>query len=187
MSLRRTFRSRCESFALIASHAVGRDEQRITVSSSTATEMLAPRLSDTFDRMELRLIAAGLGPTVMPGDDRDTLERLVLAIAAGRLVFVRADPPRTWGYDAPSKRANSKFETQERAQPVEDASHWVELHLVDDDGVGLASQRYLVVTPEGRQYRGYTDSLGSARVTHLPPGPYQVSFPDLDGSACERA
>jgi hypothetical protein len=185
--LRRAFHSRGERFALVAARTVARGEQRIPSTSTAAAALLAPLLADSLDVMELRRVAAELGPALPPSNDREVLSRLVAAIAAGRLVLVRVDPPRAWGYDGSPSHADQPDEDHpRRSQTPVDVTHWVEIVLRDENNAGIVGQRYLVITPDGHQHRGYTDSLGSARVTRLPPGPYQVSFPDLDADVCER-
>ncbi len=187
MSFRRAFHSRGESFALVTTRELARDDHRISVNASTAAAMLTPLVRSFFDALELRRIEAELAPAFPSCDDHEMIDRLVAAISTGRLTLVRAAPPRTWGYDGSPTRAKRLDVGQpDRAGPAEDTSHWVELRLVDEDNAGVAGLLYLVITPDGRRYRGYTDSLGEARVTRLPAGPYQVSFPDLDGSVCER-
>lgn len=188
MLLRRALCSRGERFALVAAREVGAGEARIPGSASLFAALLAPLASRSLDMLELRRIAAALGPARPPGADREVLARLVAAIVGGQLVAVRVEAPPTWGYAGPPPpTARPDPEHGESSPPPGDLGHWVELILVDEDNAGIAGQRYLVITPEGRQYRGYTDSLGAARVMRLPPGPYQVSFPDLDASVCERS
>ncbi|MBZ5709257.1 carboxypeptidase-like regulatory domain-containing protein [Nannocystis pusilla] len=114
------------------------------------------------------------------------LARLVAAIDSGRLVLVRVDPPRQWGYSAARRAERPENDDDDRPlEPSVDATHWIEIRLVDDEDAVIPGQRYLVTDPGGHQHRGYTDSLGSARITRLPPGVCRVSFPDLDGSVCE--
>ncbi len=171
----------------MAARTVARGEQRIPITSTPAAALLAPLLTDSLDVMELRRLTAELGPALPPSSDREVLSRLVAAIAAGRLVLVHVDPPRTWGYGGSRPRGDHPDEAHlKQSQVPVDATHWVEIVLLDENNAGIAGQRYLIITSDGRQHRGYTDSLGSARVTRLPPGPYQVSFPDLDAGVCER-
>lgn len=60
---------------------------------------------------------------------------------------------------------------------------WIEIELVGEDGSPIADQRYLVVAPDGTEYRGRTDADGAARIDGIDPGNCQVSFPDLDEEA----
>ncbi|MBZ5710705.1 hypothetical protein [Nannocystis pusilla] len=188
MTLHRSFRSRGESFALVAAHAVGAGAPRIAVRGPRAAALLAPLFADAIDARALRLIAAELTSVASPLQDREVLARLVAAIDSGRLVPVRVEPLRKWGVYQSGQRADRSETADDRPlEPRVDATHWIEIRLVDDDDAGISGQRYLIIDPDGRPHRGYTDSLGSARITRLSPGTCRVSFPDLDGSVCELA
>jgi len=63
---------------------------------------------------------------------------------------------------------------------------WVEVELLGEDGVGIANEAFLIVTPEGREVRGTTDARGRARVDDIPHGQCRISFPRLDKAAWRR-
>jgi len=65
--------------------------------------------------------------------------------------------------------------------------HWVEVQLVDEEGVGIAGQRYELKLPDGARRWGKTDADGvlSARDFEFGSGRCMVNFPDLDGHAWE--
>ena len=137
--LRRALHSRGERFALVAARTVARGEQRISIADTAAAALLAPLLTDSLDVMELRRLAAELGPAPPPSNDREVLSRLVAAIAAGRLVLVRVDPPRTWGYDGSRPHAGRPGEDHlKRSQTPVDETHWVEIVLLDENNAGIA-------------------------------------------------
>ncbi len=185
--IRRLFRSHRESFALVAPHRVAAGDVRIPVTATRAAALLESLLPDPFYASALRSIVAELDPWDARGEDRQVLARVVAAIVAGRLVVVRGTPLLPRGYEGAGPRADRPAEVdRQRSQPPVDATHWVEIYLVDGDNEGIPGQRYLIISPDGRQYRGYTDSLGSARITRMPPGTCQVSFPDLDAGACQQ-
>ncbi|MBA3548958.1 MAG: hypothetical protein H0T76_20950 [Nannocystis sp.] len=186
--IRRLLRSHCESFALVVSHRVAAGDVRIPVTATRAAALLESLLPDPFYASALRSIVAELEPWDARGEDRQVLARVVAAIVAGRLVLVRGTPPPLLrGYEGTRPPADPSAEDDiSRSPPPVDATHWVEIYLVDGDNEGIPGQRYLVISADGRQYRGYTDSLGSARITRLPPGTCQVSFPDLDAGACQQ-
>ncbi|WAS91760.1 hypothetical protein [Nannocystis punicea] len=189
MALHRPFRSRGESFVLAAANAVAADAPRIAARARQAEALLAPLFADAFDARALRLLAAELASGASMRDDREVLARLVAAIDAGRLVLVRVLPAGQWGMvesRARTERADSADDDRALDRPV-DATHWIEIRLADEDDVAIPGQRYLLIDPDGHQHRGYTDSLGSARIVRLSPGTCRVSFPDLDGGVCELA
>lgn len=186
MSLHRPFRSSGESFTLVAANAVAGHAARVRVTGVRARDLLAPLFADWSDARALRLIAAELGTVVVPRDNEEVLARLVAAIDVGRLVVVRVDPSPGWGLTRSPRPERPTKAEEGPLQPRQVGTHWLEIRLTDEEEVGVAGQRYLVVDPDGRQHRGYTDALGSARITRLSPGICKVCFPDLDGGVCER-
>lgn len=62
-----------------------------------------------------------------------------------------------------------------QARPAQ--TTWVELALHDEDGVGVAGQAYVLLTPDGRRHEGVLDENGRARLEDVPPGKCQVTFP----------
>lgn len=186
MPLHRPFRSQGESFLLVAASAVAADAPRLAARGPRASALLAPLFADALDARTLRLLAAEFASVASPRGDREVLARLVAAIDSGRLVLVRVDPPRQWGYSSVRRAERPENDDDDRPlEPSVDATHWIEIRLVDDEDAVIPGQRYLIIDPGGQQHRGYTDSLGSARITRLPPGICRVSFPDLGGSVCE--
>jgi hypothetical protein len=182
----RAFRSHGESFTLVAGYAVPAGAQRLAARGPRASALLAPLFADPGDAAALRRLVAKLTALATPRGDDEVLRRLVAAIDCGQLVLVRVDPPRGWGYSSARRVERAERGDDERPlEPLADATHWIEIRLVDDEDVAIPGQRYVVIDPGGHSHRGYTDSLGSARITRLPPGVCRVSFPDLDGSVCE--
>ncbi len=185
--LRWVLRSRCESFALVSYHEVAADDEPIPVTATMAAALLRPLFNNFCDAMMLRRLAAGLAPGSRQQDDRKVLDRLVGAVVQRRLVMVRALAPSTGLPGAVALRVDPPLadDLDREPRPVDD-SHWLEIRLVDEDRVGITGQRYLIISASGRRYRGYTDSLGTARISRVPAGTYEVSFPDLDAGVCER-
>lgn len=172
---------------LVAANAVAEHAACILVTGLRARDLLAPLFVDGSSAAALRLIAAALDALASPRDDQEVLACLVAAIDVGRLVVVRADPSPGWGLTRSAPRPERPKRADDGAlQPGQVATHWLEIRLTDDEEMGVAGQRYLIIDPDGRQHRGYTDALGSARITRLSPGICRVSFPDLDGGVCER-
>lgn len=185
MTLRRAFHSYGERFALVPAIAVGAGASRLEVRGWGAVALLAPLFADPLDAMALRRLAAELTTATSPRSDREVLTLLSAAIDAGRLLVVRDGPRQSVVVQAPGPRqAPREAEDDLRVEPPVDATHWIEIRLVDDEDVGISGQRYLIIDPDGHAHRGYTDSLGSARISRLSPGTCHVSFPDLDGSVC---
>jgi hypothetical protein len=81
-----------------------------------------------------------------------------------------------------ARRANSPGPWP-RPQPQD--VHWIEIEIemVDDDGVGIPGQDYLIVTPDKRQFTGVADSSGRARLDDIVAGQCWVNFRNLDNGA----
>lgn len=149
-----------------------------------ASAFLARLMADERDAYVLRLLASELD--WRPGDD--IVARLAGALVAGRLVLTRPGAQ-------PGPEIGPAGEEEERARRGDDDSftalesgpptHWIEIQLVGEDGEGIPGQRYRIVAPDGVEWSGYTDSLGIARVSRIPGGTCQISFPDLDADAWE--
>ena len=184
MVSRRVLRSRGERFALVVAHAVQPGEPRVSITAHAATALLTPLFAHPLDAVDLRRIAADLSPGGPTRDDREVLAQVVAALVTGRVALLRVDPPRARTHNAPQPRSDRQGQDDfDQSKPPVDDTHWVEIQLVDEGGGGVPDQRYLVISSDGRKFRGYTDPLGSARIRRLPPGNCQVSFPDLDASA----
>ena len=69
---------------------------------------------------------------------------------------------------------------------VERETTWIGLELVDEMDQPVASEHFEITGPDGRVRRGRTDANGRARISGIPPGTYQISFPRLDEDAWER-
>jgi uncharacterized Zn-binding protein involved in type VI secretion len=61
------------------------------------------------------------------------------------------------------------------------ATVWTEIELVDDDGLPVPGEAFVVTTADGRSIEGALDANGHARLDGLEPGSYRVDFPRLDG------
>ncbi len=61
----------------------------------------------------------------------------------------------------------------------EDEIHWIEIKLVDEDGVAVPNEPYLIVTPDNKEHRGITDADGWARLDGIIAGQCKVSFTNL--------
>ena len=57
---------------------------------------------------------------------------------------------------------------------------WIEIELVDEDGVPVAREPYTLNLPDGDIRSGTLDSRGRARVEDIDPGTCEVSFPEID-------
>jgi hypothetical protein len=148
-----------------------------------ASAFVARLMGDARDAFVLHRLAGELEHR----GGEDVVTRLAGALVRGQLVLMRAGaiaapivgPP---GEEKVSEHAGEEaFSTLEAGPPT----HWVEIQLVGEDGEGIPGQRYRIVAPDGVEWRGFTDSLGVARLSRIPGGTCEVFFPDLDAEAWE--
>jgi hypothetical protein len=82
-----------------------------------------------------------------------------------------------------SKRVKIPTE-QEHWFRLKKKSYWIEIELVGEAEVSIPFEEYRIAPAKGEPIMGLLDERGWARVENLQdPGPYQVSFPGLDGEA----
>lgn len=154
------------------------------VPAHEAPAILASALRSPPDRRTLHRVVDLLG-LANPDLEDDTLhDRLLAALRSGRLLLLRLEGHAKYR-GRPGEGPEKPQDPEEFERPPPDTTDWIEILLVDELGKGIPGQRYLVVTPDGQQRRGFTDSLGSARITRIPSGDCKVSFPDLDAKAWE--
>jgi hypothetical protein len=60
---------------------------------------------------------------------------------------------------------------------------WVEIELLDEEGLPVAGRSYVLELPDGATRSGSLDSRGRAMVRGIAPGQCKVTFPDLDRDA----
>ena len=63
--------------------------------------------------------------------------------------------------------------------PAEVPMSWIEIELVDSDGVGVPGEAYEIVTAEGKVRSGSLSDRGKAREDGIDPGTCKVTFPRL--------
>lgn len=67
----------------------------------------------------------------------------------------------------------------ERARsPLLEFRSFLEIRAVDDDGRPLVNAPYVLKTADGKTRRGKTDPGGRAKEEEVPPGPYELEFPE---------
>ncbi|MDC0718357.1 hypothetical protein [Nannocystis bainbridge] len=150
-----------------------------------AAAFVTQLLADPRDAWVLRRLAGEL--EFFAGED--VVSRLAGALVAGRLVLTRGGATEAPIIGPPGEEAEGEQPNEDGFTAVEAGlpTHWVEIQLIGEDGEGIPGQRYRIITPDEVEWRGFTDSLGVARVNRIPAGICQVFFPDLDGEAWEPA
>jgi len=65
---------------------------------------------------------------------------------------------------------------------------WIEIVLVDEEKNPVPGQSYSITLPDGATVaQGTLDEKGFARIDGIDPGTCQITFPDLDKDAWEKA
>ena len=64
---------------------------------------------------------------------------------------------------------------------------WIEIEMVDEEDEPVPGVAYSIKLPDGTEATGTLDSNGFARIDGIEPGQCEVSFPNLDKSAWEKA
>ncbi len=69
--------------------------------------------------------------------------------------------------------------------PIDEATHWVEVRIVDDADKPVRGARLVLIRPDGARERASTDDDGVARWKKLPSGATKVVFDDDAASFAE--
>jgi hypothetical protein len=130
---------------------------------------------------DAKQILQRLAATTVSRSEKAALEEAIPMLPArgfvsdgSRLLLLRLTPTR---YAAPSSSAPAMTPSQ-MARTRE--RHWIEIQVVDEDGDGIPSVDYLILTPDNQQHSGVTGQDGIARLEDILPGQCQISFPKLD-------
>jgi hypothetical protein len=179
--MRWSVRDRLTAYELCLFHAVRPDERtRRFLDLAEARAFVERLVADGFSAAVLRTAARSIAP-----DGRDLAEDLAAELVARRLLIVEssAAPERRGVAGARPHAPRTPPETPPDEPPTgtEVDTDWIEIQLVDAEGEPVANTRYEITTPDGHTRRGYTDSLGTARLIEIPSGMCTVGFPDLDG------
>jgi hypothetical protein len=89
-------------------------------------------------------------------------------------------PAQSGGAGAASDSTSSDESTEEKLS-------WIEIELIDEADEPVAGERYEVTLPDGSVAKGSLDSKGFARIDGIDPGECQISWPDLDKDAWQKA
>jgi hypothetical protein len=70
--------------------------------------------------------------------------------------------------------------------PAEPALTWIEIMLMDEDGQPRPGIEYQVKLPDGQTRSGKLGSGGYVRLSEIPKGDCEISFPELDAKAWKK-
>jgi type VI secretion system secreted protein VgrG len=80
----------------------------------------------------------------------------------------------------PSAAAAANVGADETSAADRKPKTWIEIKLVNKDGLPVPGEKYQVKLPDGTVAEGTLDSKGHARIDGVDPGSCEVTFPDMD-------
>lgn len=83
-------------------------------------------------------------------------------------------------YGSPKEKPQKKSDDEEKTS-------WIEIELVDEEGSPVPGEAYKVTLPDGSVNSGTLDEKGFCRIEGIDPGTCQITFPNLDKDAWEKA
>lgn len=134
-----------------------------------ALALLAPLFMYESPGLALRSLLATIGERPDTLDDRALLDRVVRLVVRGDIAMtIHPYAPRA------SERRSDELVLAPR-EPVaptllEEADHWIEIAILDPDGVALGGVLCEITLPEGRVVTRTTDRFGLIRLERLPMG-----------------
>jgi uncharacterized Zn-binding protein involved in type VI secretion len=84
------------------------------------------------------------------------------------------------GYSCPSFYFTIKIENCRERSPLLKYADYIEMTINDNQGNALADEEYVVNLPDGEIRKGKLDSHGYAKIENVPPGQWDVRFPNRD-------
>jgi type VI secretion system secreted protein VgrG len=72
-------------------------------------------------------------------------------------------------------------------KPDEEKKSWIEIEMVDEDNKPVPGEAYKITLPDGSVAEGTLDGNGFARINGTDQGNCQITFPELDKEAWEKA
>ena len=79
------------------------------------------------------------------------------------------------------------FKKPESEEEAEEKTSWIEIELVDEEDEPVPSEKYEIKLPDGSVAKGTLDGNGFARIEGIDPGTCEITFPNLDKDAWEKA
>lgn len=84
-----------------------------------------------------------------------------------------------------SSRSGSTVLVEKQNVPEEKKDHWIEIRLVDEQGLPVPNVSYKITDSENKIHEGSLSEKGRAKVEGLKAGDCKVSFPELDQEVWE--
>jgi type VI secretion system secreted protein VgrG len=90
----------------------------------------------------------------------------------------------TGKYGAPKVQPHKAPQTDEERERM---NSWIEIEMIDEEDAPVPGLAYRITLPDGTVADGTLNEKGFARVDGIEPGTCQITFPDLDKDAWEKA
>jgi type VI secretion system secreted protein VgrG len=132
-------------------------------------------------------VPGSLVPPLSPADAQEAVKADPGAMAQSDGGSSATAPLRLSGVNIRRSAASGAPMHDPNAEENEKKKHWIEIDLVNEAGVPVAGEPYLITLPDGTTVAdGTLDQEGWARVDNIDPGTCKVTFPNLDQEAWER-
>ena len=79
------------------------------------------------------------------------------------------------------------YKPPQTEEEKEKKTAWIAIELVDEEDEPVAREKYEIKLPAGSVKKGTLDGKGFARVDRIEPGTCEITFPNLDKDAWEKA
>lgn len=142
--------------------------------------LIAEWQRSSFDREELRDALIALYPFELAGlDARRLLDHARRRLEEGSWVLLRK------GREALSNEAvaESEAEPPDLTAAVEPAHHWIQIEVVDDEGLPVPNVLVEIKKPDGRLTTQRTSSEGVLYLADLDPGQCEIRLLELDATS----
>ena len=124
------------------------------------------------------------GSVVTPIEPRKAFEADTASVGEVEKTKAAEQQSGTGKYGAPTEKPYKPPQTDEEK---EQKNSWIEIELVDEDDKPVAGEPFKVTLPDGSVFPGTLNEKGFYRIEGIDPGTCQITFPNLDKDAWEKA
>ena len=89
--------------------------------------------------------------------------------------------------DKKSEYETASFEPHKPTEEDIEEKTWIEIELVDEEDNPVPGEKYKVTLPNDKVAQGTLDNKGFAHIGGIEPCTCQITFPNLDKDAWEKA
>jgi hypothetical protein len=133
----------------------------------------------------VRGVIHDLGEDARTVDDLGLIGILAELARRGTLVVRAAREERSWTTTGGAEEAEREEPVLEPVEEPED--HWIQIEVVDDEGLPLANVAYELTLPDERRVSGRTNDQGVAYLASIEAGSCKLRLPELEAEAWRAA